>query len=153
RAMSRQTVADCIQARFGSRSYAAGLQLRDESFSDLGFSSNRIVIVVRSGGLLGIRNRNGGQEEKKLHRNSVRLKGFHCVLCRARFRACQNPNPNSRSCRIASCERDRLLSKGLGSSNRKIPWTYRCLPSSCSFLGLAPAVRRKIPSTTEIGPR
>jgi hypothetical protein len=45
--------------------------------------------------------------------------GCHCVPCRARFRPRQNPSPNLRSCRIASCERDRLLSKGLGSSNHK----------------------------------
>ena len=43
----------------------------------------------------------------------------HCVPCRARFRAFQNPSPNLLSCRIASCERDRLLSKGLGSGNHK----------------------------------
>src|SRR5688572_9670361 len=45
-AMSRQPVADSIQARFGSRGYAAGLQLRDESFAHLGFSGKRIIIVV-----------------------------------------------------------------------------------------------------------
>ena len=74
RAMSRQPVADSIQARFGSRSYAAGLQLRNESFAHLSFSGKRIIIVVCSGGLLGIRKRGGGQKEKKLHRNSVRRK-------------------------------------------------------------------------------
>src|SRR5262245_24915995 len=37
RAMSCQPVADSIQARFGSRSYAAGLQLRNESFAHLSF--------------------------------------------------------------------------------------------------------------------
>src|SRR3954452_12035053 len=56
-AMSRQPVADSIQARFRSRCYAARLQLRNESFAYLRFSGNRIVIVVRSRGLLGIRNR------------------------------------------------------------------------------------------------
>src|SRR5688572_24068425 len=74
RAVSRQPVADSIQARLGSRGYAGGLQLRNESFAHLSFSGKRIIIVVRSGGLLGIRKRRGGQEEKKLHRNSVRLK-------------------------------------------------------------------------------
>src|SRR5687768_14494784 len=75
RAMRRQPAADSLQARFGSRGHAAGLQLRNESFAHLSFSCKRIIIVVRSGGLLGIRQRGGGQEERKLHRNSVRLKG------------------------------------------------------------------------------
>src|ERR687896_739795 len=48
RAVSRQPVADSIQARFGSRGYAAGLQLRNESLAHLSFSGQRIVIVVRS---------------------------------------------------------------------------------------------------------
>src|SRR4051812_41248375 len=46
RAMSRQPVADSIQARFRSRGYAAGLQLRNESFAHLSFSGKRIIIVV-----------------------------------------------------------------------------------------------------------
>src|SRR5262249_49465061 len=74
RAMSRQPAADSIQARFRGRSYAAGLELRNESFAHLGFSGKRIIIVMRSGGLLGIRKSGRHQEEKKLHRNSVRLK-------------------------------------------------------------------------------
>src|SRR5262245_23414734 len=50
RAMSRQPVADSIQARLGNRSYAAGLQLRNESFAHLSFSGKRIIIVVRCRG-------------------------------------------------------------------------------------------------------
>src|SRR5688500_18118877 len=37
-AVSRQPVADSLQARFGSRGYAAGLQLRNETFAHLSFS-------------------------------------------------------------------------------------------------------------------
>src|SRR5690348_867634 len=55
RAMSGQSVGNLIQAWFGTRSDAAGLQLGTESFAHLGFSGKRIVIVVRCGGLLGIR--------------------------------------------------------------------------------------------------
>ena len=46
--------------------------------------------------------------------------GCHCVPCQARFRACQNPSPNLRSCRIASCERDRLCPRGSAAATTKI---------------------------------
>src|SRR5581483_9241873 len=68
----RKPAADSIQARFGSRSHAAGLQLLNESFAHLSFSVNRIIVVMRSGRLLGVPKCGGSQEEKKLHRNSVR---------------------------------------------------------------------------------
>ena len=69
-AVSRQAVADLIEARFGSRS-DVGLQLCGEPFTHLRLASKRIVIVVLGVGLLHERHGSGRQEETEPHRYSV----------------------------------------------------------------------------------
>ena len=69
-AMSRQAVADLVKARFGGRS-DVGLQLRGEPLTHPSVILGRIVIV-RGVGLLRERHGGSGQEEKALHRYSVR---------------------------------------------------------------------------------
>ena len=68
--MSRQAVADLVKSRFGGGS-DVGLQLGGEPLPHPSVILGRIVIV-RGVGLLRKRHGGSGQEEKALHRYSVR---------------------------------------------------------------------------------